>query len=70
MSNDTLRSSSPAAMVLVYQPELGCSVWQDYLSRARTIAGLERQLRRGVRCGYWVAWRLVRIEKEVMGNVD
>lgn len=63
-------STPPRAMVLVYQPELSCSVWQDFECRARSIAGLERQLKQGVRCGDWVAWRLMRIEKEVMGNVD
>lgn len=61
-------STLPRAMVLVYQPELSCSVWQDFECRARSIGGLERQLKQGVRCGDWAAWRLMRIEKEVMGN--
>lgn len=64
------RTSMPAAMVLVFQPELSHSVWHDFLSRARTLAGLERQLKAGVKRGDWVAWRLIRIEREVMGNVD
>lgn len=65
-----MNSKMPSAMVLVYQPELSCSVWQDFKCRARTVAGLERQLKQGVVCGDWVAWRLIRIEKEVMGITD
>lgn len=61
-------STLPHSMVLVYQPELKCSVWVDYHSKARTIKGLERQLRAGVKDGICVAWRLIRIKKEVMGN--
>ena len=56
------------AMVLVYQPELTHSVWQDFMCRCRTQEAFERLLRKGVRDGEWVAWRLIRIEKEVMGN--
>lgn len=69
-SGSSLCSTLPRAMVLVYQPELSCSVWQDFECRARSVTGLERQLKQGVRCGDWVAWRLLRIEKEVIGNVD
>ncbi len=58
----------PSAMVLIYMPELGNSVWQDFVCRARTISGLERKLKSGVRRGDWIAWRLIRVEKEVMGN--
>ena len=61
-------SMVPRSMVLVYQPELKCSVWIDYYSKAKTVAGLERQLRANVKNGNCVAWRLIRIEKEVMGN--
>lgn len=57
----------PSAMVLVYQPALTCSVWQDFYSEARTRKGLERLLKNGVKNGEWVAWRLMHIEKEVMG---
>lgn len=57
----------PRAMVLVFMPELGNSVWQDYFARHRTRNGLESRLRRGVKDGEWAAWRLMWIEKEVMG---
>ena len=63
-------STLPSAMVLVFQPELTHSVWQDFRCRARTQGGLERQLKDGVKRGEWVAWRLIRIEREVTGNVD
>lgn len=65
MSGDKM----PSAMVLVYVPALGHSVWQDLLCRCRTRSGLVRQLTKGVRDGSWVAWRLIHIEKQVMGNV-
>lgn len=61
-------SDLPNAMVLVFQPRLTCSVWQDYVGRHRTLSGLERALRAGTRNGQWVAWRLIRIEREVIGN--
>lgn len=63
-------STLPHAMVLVFEPRLSCAVWQDYAGRHRTQRGLERSLREGVKSGEWVAWRLIRIETEVFGNVD
>lgn len=63
------------AMTLQYQPELTYSVWVDtYLSDEDGFQlprdDLVEQLKQGVRDGEWVAWRLIRIEQEVMGNVD
>lgn len=58
----------PRAMVLVFQPELSHSVWKDFHSKARTRRGLERLLKAGVKRGEWIGWRLLYIEKEVMGN--
>jgi len=60
----------PSAMVLVYQSELRTSVWMDLLHRCRTLHGLEKQLRAGVRSGEWVAWRLIRIDRQVFGNQE
>jgi hypothetical protein len=56
------------AMVLVYKPELTYSVWQDYRNVSRSGGGLERKLKDGARRGDWLAWRLIRIEKEVIGS--
>jgi len=58
------------AMVLVYQPELTHSVWQDVIIRTKWIELLEQRLREGVRKGEWVAWRIITIEKEAMGNAS
>ena len=65
---ESKKHTLPRAMVLVYQPELTHSVWLDYRNTSRSIQGLERKLKEGVRRGDWVGWRLVRIEKEVIGN--
>ena len=46
------------------------SVWQDFESKHRTLAGIEKRLKQGVKNGEWVAWRLITIHKEVMGNAD
>lgn len=71
--------SAVRAMVLVYEPRLTCSVWQDYGGIADEDTGDEilrsndemiSDLKDGVREGRWVAWRLIRIEREVMGNAD
>ena len=59
-----------SAMVLVFEPALTHSVWQDFESRHRTLDGLEKRLKQGVKNGEWVAWRLITIHKEIMGNVD
>lgn len=58
----------PTAMVMVYQPELKHSVWLYYRNKSRSIEGLERKLKEGVKRGEWVGWMLIRIEKIVMGN--
>jgi hypothetical protein len=57
----------PRAMVLVFNPTLTHSVWQDLISRHRTVKGLEKHLRKGVRDGEWVGWRIIQVEKEVRG---
>ena len=71
--------STLRAMVLVYEQRMTCSVWQDYGGIAdeetgdeilRTDDQMIEDLKEGVREGRWVAWRLIRIEREVMGNVD
>lgn len=64
---DGLLEAGQSGQVLVYQPELTHSTWQDYKCRARTIRGLERQLKSGVRDGRWGGWRIVTIHKTVIG---
>lgn len=63
------------AMTLQFKPELTHSVWVDtYLSDENDCQlpkdQLVERLKQGVRDGEWVAWRLIHIEQEVMGNVD
>ena len=61
-------------MVLVYQPELTHSVWQDAFfedadGKQLTTENLVDRLEQGVKAGEWVGWRLMRIEREVMGSL-
>jgi hypothetical protein len=60
--------SAIRAQVLVFEPALTHSVWQDFESRARTRDGLERQLRNGVCAGRFVGYRLLRIETQHIGR--
>ncbi len=67
------------AMVLVFEERLTHSVWQDYGGIANEETGEEiicskdemiEDLKQGVRDGRYVGWRLHRVEREVLGNVD
>ena len=67
------------AMVLVFEPRLTHSVWQDYGGMCDEETGDEiirsddemvEDLKQGVRDGRYVGWRLHRVEREVVGNVD
>lgn len=60
-------SAIPAAQVLVYQPELTHSVWTDLMHRKRSRESLEAMLRKGVRSGEYVGYRLLTIEAEYVG---
>jgi len=75
----TTCSTALRAMVLVYEERLTHSVWQDYGGMIDEETGEEiprsefetvEDLKAGVREGRWVGWRLHRIERQVMGNVD
>lgn len=63
-----MMSEKLTAMVLTYEPRLTHSVWVDLVHRARTEKGLVRLLRRGVRSGEWVGWRLITIHADVLGD--
>jgi len=56
------------SQVLVFDPRVTQSHWEDYNHSCRTVEGLKKQLRRGVKRGDWVGWRLITIHKEVLGN--
>lgn len=55
------------AMVLTYIPELKHSMWCDFQSRHRSRDSLEKRLRKGVRDGEWFGWRIMDIQKQVIG---
>jgi len=57
----------PRVMVLIYQPELTHSVWQDYRHRCRTANGLQKLLKREKLSGRIVAHRLITIHEERFG---
>jgi hypothetical protein len=64
----------PRVMTLQYHPELKHSAWTDtYLSDEDgcelSYDELVVRLRQGVLDGEWVAWRLIHIEYEEVGNV-
>ncbi len=66
-----IRASShelPKVMVLAFEPALTHSVWRDYSHRRRTLRGLHNELREGVKSGRFVGYRLIRIERDVLGN--
>ncbi len=60
----------PQSQVFVFDEKLGHSHWVDYLSRARTLDGLIKQLRQGVRSGTYLGYRLIHIYCERIGIVD
>lgn len=70
---------NPRAMVLIFEERLTHSVWVDYGGRMEEETGGEipeteeqliETLKQGVRDGEWVGWRLIRVEREVLGNAD
>lgn len=60
----------PSVMVLVYEPALTHSNWEDVVHHCRTLNGLVRFLRKGVRDGNWIAYRFLTIHGECTGNVS
>lgn len=71
------RTMRLCAQVLVYEPRLTHSVWVDYGGATDEETGKEiprteeemlADLREGVRAGKWVGWRLLSVEREVLGN--
>ncbi len=60
-------SAIPRAQALIFQPELTHSVWTDVMHRKRSRKSLEAMLRKGVRSGEYVGYRLLTIEAECIG---
>ena len=55
------------AQALIYQPELTHSVWTDVQHRCRSRAALQKMLRKRVRSGEYVGYRILHIEEEHIG---
>lgn len=60
-------SAIPYAQALIFQPELTHSVWTDVMHRKRSRKSLEALLRKEVRAGRYVGYRLLTIEAEYIG---
>ena len=60
-------SAIPRAQVLIFRPELTHSVWTDVMHLKRSRKSLEAMLRKGVRSGEYVGYRLFTIEAEHIG---
>ena len=50
-------------MVLQWNEDAQMNFWIELRHRCRTRAGLVRMLRRGVRQGHWIGWRIFMIEE-------
>jgi hypothetical protein len=66
-TKETHINTVPQVMVLEYQPELTHSVWVDYRHRCRSFSTLIAKLRKEAKAGRFIGYRLITIEREVMG---
>ena len=66
-TGDRFVGPTPRAQALIFQPELTHSVWTDVMHRKRSRKSLEAMLRKGVRSGEYVGYRLLNIEAEYIG---
>lgn len=61
------REPLPRVMVLVYEPSLKCSVWQDCVHFCRSVAGIRRRMRKMIISGEIVGYRLMHVVYELVG---
>ena len=52
------------AMVLEWNESAQTNVWVDYWHRCESIESLTKRLKRGVREGHWIGWRIITIDAE------
>lgn len=57
----------PHTMVFMFSPELGHSMWVDFYHRKRTVKGLIKHLRKAVKRGEYIGYRLITIHHEAKG---
>jgi hypothetical protein len=51
----------------MYKPELTYSVWVDYIHHKRSIKSLEEDLKKGIKNGDYLGYRLIIVHKELIG---
>ena len=51
-------------MVLQWNNAAEMNVWMDLRHNCRTRSGLVKMLKRGVRRGHWIGWRIITIDEE------
>lgn len=52
------------AMVRLWDERSQISHWIDLRHRCRSVESLVKRLKRGVRQGHWIGWRIITIEAE------
>lgn len=57
----------PQAQVFEYDERLGHSHWIDYISRARSVDGLLKELQSQVKRGVYLGYRITHTYYEVLG---
>lgn len=62
-----MKGQIPKVMVLVYEKALTHSVWLDYWHQNRTLSGLMKALRKNVKSGVFVGYRLITVHEEKLG---
>lgn len=61
------KNAMPKVMVFCFQPELTHSVWVDFSHRYRTVSSLIKHLKKSVKRGDYIGYRIITVHKEVMG---
>lgn len=59
--------SMPSAQVFEFDERLGHSHWIDYISRARSVEGLLKELQTQVKRGVYLGYRIMHTYYEVRG---
>lgn len=57
----------PQVQVFEFRPQLTHSIWVDYLSRARTLKGLVKEMQQGVLDGRFIGYRFHHVYFETLG---
>ena len=63
-------SDLPSVQVLVFEPELGHSIWSDLRHHKRSMKSLEKMLRKGIKDLEWNGFRYITIHGTNYGLSD